>query len=232
METYDIVIAGFHVQYKLRKAIFFQETSLIADINVEIVFEISFLTFNKVEMDFAEKEFTWKVYTITEALPIMKKIQIIDPKKFIKAALDLEQKVFIIHTVTLFVNLMKIYPDRKVWINILIADKAFITILAEYFDFEDIFFKKPITVILKYTEINTHAIDLEKGKQPLYGPIYSLKLVELEILKTYIKINLANGFIRSFKSPANTLILFDKKPNGSLWLYINYQSLNNITIKN
>ena len=45
------------------------------------------------------------------------------------------------------------------------------------------------------TGMNKYAIKLEEGKQPLFGPIYSLGLVELEILKIYIKTNLANGFI-------------------------------------
>ena len=43
--------------------------------------------------------------------------------------------------------------------------------------------------------INEHAIKLQEGKQPPYRPIYSLGLVELEILKTYIKIYLKTGFI-------------------------------------
>ena len=45
------------------------------------------------------------------------------------------------------------------------------------------------------TRINKYAIKLKKGKQPLFGPIYSLGPVELKLLKIYIKINLANGFI-------------------------------------
>ncbi len=48
----------------------------------------------------------------------------------------------------------------------------------------------------------------------------------------YIKNNLANGFIRPSKSPTETLILFDKKPDGSLQLCVDYQGLNNLTIKN
>lgn len=49
--------------------------------------------------------------------------------------------------------------------------------------------------LLYYTKINDHTIKLEKSTQLLFGPIYSLKLVELKILKTYIKTSLANGFI-------------------------------------
>ena len=82
------------------------------------------------------------------------------------------------------------------------------------------------------TRMNEHAIKLEKGKQPLFEPIYSLGLVELETLKTYIEINLANDFIRPSKSPVGAPILFDRKPDGSLCLCVDYWGLNNITIKN
>ena len=56
--------------------------------------------------------------------------------------------------------------------------------------------------------------------------------MELETLKTYIETNLANRFIRPSKSPAGAPILFYRKSDGSLRLCINYQGLNNITIKN
>ena len=80
--------------------------------------------------------------------------------------------------------------------------------------------------------MNEHAIKIEQGKQPLFGPIYSLGLVELETLKTYIKTNLANGFIRYFKSLMRASILFDRKPDRSFRLCVNYRGLNNIIIKN
>ncbi len=60
------------------------------------------------------------------------------------------------------------------------------------------------------------------NQQPPYGPIYSLSLVELEILKTYIKNNLANGFIKPSKSPVGAPILFDKKLDRSLRLCLDY----------
>ncbi len=70
------------------------------------------------------------------------------------------------------------------------------------------------------------------NRQPLYGPIYSLGPVELETLKAYIENNLASDFIRPSKSPARAPILFDKKPNGSLRLCVDYRALNNLIIKN
>ena len=42
--------------------------------------------------------------------------------------------------------------------------------------------------LLKLTGINNQAINLIENKQTLYGPTYSLGLVELETLKTYINI--------------------------------------------
>ena len=82
------------------------------------------------------------------------------------------------------------------------------------------------------TGINKHAIELQDGKQPPYGSIYSLKLVKLETLKTYIETNLKTGFIGPSKSPGGTSILFDKKSDGNFWLCVDYQGLNNLTIKN
>ena len=80
--------------------------------------------------------------------------------------------------------------------------------------------------------IKDHTIKLVDDWQPLYDPIFSLGPVKLEILKAYINNNLANSFIRLFKSPARASILFDKKLNGSLRLYVDYQGLNNLIIKN
>ena len=48
----------------------------------------------------------------------------------------------------------------------------------------------------------------------------------------YIETNLANGFIRPSKSPTSALILFERKLDSFFQLYINYQGLNNLTIKN
>ena len=56
--------------------------------------------------------------------------------------------------------------------------------------------------------------------------------MELKILKTYIKTHLKTGFIWSSKFPAAAPILFDKKFDNTFYLYINYWSLNNLTIKN
>ena len=68
--------------------------------------------------------------------------------------------------------------------------------------------------------------------QIIYGSIYSLKQVKIEILKIYIKNNLANDFIRPFKLLLRAFIFFDKKSDASLRLSVDYQSFNKLTINN
>ncbi len=124
------------------------------------------------------------------------------------------------------------YPSRKAQIAHLKADEALSEVFDEYANFADVFSPKLTIKLPKHTEINDYAIELVDDWQPSYGPIYSLKPVELETLKAYIKNNLASGFIRPSKSPIGALILFDKKPDSSLRLCVDYQGLNNLTIKN
>ena len=99
-------------------------------------------------------------------------------------------------------------------------------------DYNNVFLVKNAAELLENIGINKHANKLEEGKQPPFGPIYSLGPVELETFKTYIETNLANSFIHPSKSPAEAPILFDRKPDGSFLLYVDYWGLNNITIKN
>ena len=106
-----------------------------------------------------------------------------------------------------------------------------ISILIKYSNFADVFSLELASEFPEHTGINNHTIKLVDDWQPSYGLIYSLGPVELETLNTYIEINLANSFMRPSKSPAKTPILFDKKPNGSLQLCVDYQGLNNLTIK-
>ena len=232
LDIFGMIIAGFQIQDKLRRTRFFQETFLMADTRMDVVLGMPFLTLSNADIQFAEGELTWRTYTPTEALPTTKRVQIIDRKEFAEAALDLNKEAFVVHVATVTAEPMTIHPARQAQIALLKAEEAPVTVPAEYSDFADVFSEKYAAVLPEHTEINTHAIDLEEGKQPPYGPIYSLGPVELETLKTYIETNLANGFIRPSKSPAGAPILFDRKPDGSLRLCVDYQGLNNLTIKN
>ena len=108
------------------------------------------------------------------------------------------------------------YNRAQVGVGVLLFDEAPMAVLAEYFDYNNIFLVENIAELPKHTGINDYIIKQEKDKQPSFGPIYSLSLVELEILKIYIEINLANGFIYFSKFLANASILFDRKSDRKL----------------
>ncbi len=112
------------------------------------------------------------------------------------------------------------------------ADKALIKVLPEYLDYINIFIFDCVIELPENTGINKHIIELVEGKQLPYGPIYSLGLMELEILKTNIETHLKSGFIWPFKSLVDTPIFSNQKLDGSFRLCIDYRGLNNLTIKN
>ena len=160
-----------------------------------------------------------------------RKVKIINKKEFAAAALNADDEIFVVHIVALAKpTIIPIYPSYQAQVAVLTSEETGIPV--EYSDFFNIFSSASALELPEYTRINDHSIDLLDNKQPLYGPIYSLGPVELEMLKTYIEANLASGFIRPSKSPAGVPILFVQKKNGSLHLCVNYRGLNNLTIKN
>jgi len=100
----------------------------------------------------------------------------------------------------------------------------------EYCDYADVFTKA------KASELPLHhdyglKIDLEEGTSPPLGTLYSLSLVELSALWTFIDENLNTGFIRPTASSHTAPVLFVKKKDGSLHLCIDFRGLNKITKK-
>ena len=228
-QTFGMVLAHFQVEDKLGRIQFFQETFLLADLSAEVVLGMPFLTFSNADVQFLEKELTWRSYTTAEALPTTKRVELINKKEFAKAALDEKSETFVVHVISLN-RTPGIHPDRAAQIASLLAEE--VRIPDKYSDFANVFSEEKALVLPEHTELNEHAIDLEDGKQPPYGPIYSLGPMELETLKTYIKTHLKTGFIQPSNSFAGAPILFDKKLDGSLRLCVDYRGLNNLTIKN
>ena len=75
-------------------------------------------------------------------------------------------------------------------------------------------------------------IDLEEGKEPPYSTLYNLSIIEIDILKKYLYNYLSYRQIQYSRSPTRVPILFIKKKDSSLRLYIDYRGLNIVTIKN
>ncbi len=233
MEIHGIVVFTFSLLDKDGKDRFFEENFLLANIKLDVVLRILFLTMSNADVDFQARNWQWRSYTIGDILPTTRQVELIGKKEFTIAVLDPEYKTFIVYVADLSINLgNEVHPSKKAQIAHIKVDEALSKVPSKHADFIDIFSPKLAAELPEHTKINNHAIKLVDDWQLPYSPIYSLGPVELETLKACIKNNLANGFIRPSKFPAGAPILFDKKPDGSLKLCVDYWSLNNLTIKN
>lgn len=137
-------------------------------------------------------------------------------KEFAKAALNLEHETFVIYVAALTrKDLDNVHSLNRAQITYLKADKASTEIPNKYRDFEDVFSPKLAAKLLEHS-VNNHVIELVNDRQLFYGLIYSLGPVKVKTLKTYIKKNLASGFIRPSKSPTGAPILYDRKLDKNL----------------
>ena len=106
----------------------------------------------------------------------------------------------------------------------------FSNISSKYYKFADIFSKTKAEILTSHCPYD-FKINLEEGIQPLVGLIYSLSASEQETLKEFIEENLNTGFIRLISFPYDTPVLFIKKKDSSLYLCVDFHSLNYISKK-
>jgi hypothetical protein len=101
-----------------------------------------------------------------------------------------------------------------------------------YHDYFDVFLPTEVTKLPPHRPGFDMEIEIEEGKSPLFGSIYSLSKDERAETLHYIQRNLNNGAIRRSRSSAAAPILFAKKKDGRLRLCVDYRGLDSITKKN
>jgi len=77
-----------------------------------------------------------------------------------------------------------------------------------------------------------HAIDLKETFKPRKGRIYSLSKNEREEVQNFVEDQLRKGYIRPSKSPQTLPVFFVSKKDESKRMVMDYQNLNNQTVKN
>ena len=103
----------------------------------------------------------------------------------------------------------------------------------EYLDYSDVFQEREAHELPPHRAHMDHAINLQLGTTPPFGPLYSMTQQELTVLKEYLDEILAKGFIRPSSLPAAAPVFFVPKSHStSLRLVVNYRRINDITIKN
>ena len=103
--------------------------------------------------------------------------------------------------------------------------------LVSYSDLAEVFSKQRANILPPHRPYNC-SIDLYPGTIPPRGSLYSLSAPESKAMREYIREVLASGFIRPSTSPAGAGFFFVSKKDGGLRPCIDYQGLNNITVKN
>lgn len=74
---------------------------MVADTKMKMVLRISFFILNNTNIWFAEQKLVWRTNNITKAFSTTQKVEIISKKKFAAAALNEEDKIFMVHTIAL-----------------------------------------------------------------------------------------------------------------------------------
>ena len=112
LATYGIVIVAFQALDKLGRSWFFQKTFLLVDIKIKVVLGMLFLIFSNVNVQFAEKELTWRIYITKEAFPTNRQVEISDQKEFAITKLNENVEAFVVHVSSLGLWI-SIHPARK-----------------------------------------------------------------------------------------------------------------------
>ena len=127
---------------------------------------------------------------------------------------------------------LQLHPEDsvKAWSSTTSSPPDLSSVLEDYHDYADVFSKANASTLPPHHDYDLK-IELEEGTTPPLGTIYSLTLVELTALRTFIDKNLTTGFIRPTSSSHAAPVLFIKKKDRSLRLCVDYRGLNKLTKK-
>ena len=100
-------------------------------------------------------------------------------------------------------------------------------LLDEYQKFADMFDKQCSRLLPRHYPYDL-SIQTEKRAILFLEPIYSLLVLELQTLKEFLDENLKTGIICPLQFSGGALVLFVKKKNGALQLYVDSRRLNYI----
>lgn len=165
------------------------------------------------EMFFLKSILLWLSYFTQLVLPTKQYIILVELQIFVKNALNENKLCFIIQVffVLSYIDLNRVAHPHIAAIMI----EKIIEFPPKYTEYAKVFLHEK-AVKLPKRSFNNNKIIWEKGKIPIYGPIYSLEVLELKVLWTYIEIKLNNRFIQPSTSPASAPIFFTKKTNTGL----------------
>ncbi len=142
LKTYGIIVSTFAISDKDGRKRFVEENFLLANVELDVVFGMLFLTISNANINFQARNLQWRFYITEDVLWTTKRVEQIGKKEFATTALNPIHKTFIIYIAVLNISSDisdKVYPSRKDPIAYLKADKAPIEVSIEYANFVVIF---------------------------------------------------------------------------------------------
>jgi hypothetical protein len=136
---------------------------------------------------------------------------------------DISQQQAFAQATTVLLGLVDQYAED----NELVQQK----LTGYYQRFIDVFSKQASNKLPPFCPQVNHKIELLSENTLGHSPLYRQTIEELLAIKEYLLENLSKGFIIPSLAPFASLVLFVKKPDGSLRFYIDYCKLNQITKK-
>lgn len=98
---------------------------------------------------------------------------------------------------------------------------------SEYTDFVDVFSKSESDTLPPHRKGCDHKVELLPDATPIKAhPLYSISTEQLVALKEYLTENLRKEWIVPSRAEYRSPVLFVRKPNGGLRLYVDYRELN------
>ena len=104
LDIYGMVVAAFSIVDKANRVRFFEKTFLMVNVSPEVVLGMLFLTLSGADVDFLGRELRWRTYTTKEALPTIRRVELMGKKEFAAVTLDPGHETFVVHVVSLSSN--------------------------------------------------------------------------------------------------------------------------------
>lgn len=226
-----MILAMFLPRNNLEKVWFFEKIFLLTNISMKIVLEMLFFSLSNTNFKFSElKKSIWRFNNTIKILSTICQIKLISKRKFTKAAINENFKTFMMH-MSIPKAEISIYQMQAAQISALYWVKVHTKIPFKYANFSNSFSFNLAIKSLENISINKYVIKFVKEKQSFYKLSYTLNLVKVKTLKTYIETYLKTRLIYNSKSSSDVSIYINKKLSDNFCLYVNYRDIKILTMK-
>ncbi len=99
-----MVVSTFSISDKDGRERFFEENFLLANVKLDIVLGMPFLTMSNADVNFQARNLQWRFYTTGDVLPTFRPVKLIKKKAFAVAALNPEHEAFIVYVAAFSVD--------------------------------------------------------------------------------------------------------------------------------